>query len=57
MSVATDFAIDGAGNITHVSGTTVYPVLQLHEWLQDLADDASASGDDSLSILSANPSS
>ena len=56
MSVATDFAIDGAGNITHVSGTTVYPVLQLHEWLQDLADDASASGDDSLSILSANPS-
>jgi hypothetical protein len=56
MSVATDFAIDGSGNITHVSGTTVYPVLQLHEWLQDLADDASAIGDDSLSILSSNPS-
>lgn len=56
MSVATDFAIDGSGNITHVSGTTVYPVLQLHEWLQDLADDASASGDDNLSILSSNPS-
>jgi hypothetical protein len=56
MSVATDFAIDGAGNITHVAGTTVYPVLQLHEWLQDLADDASASGDDNLSILSENPS-
>lgn len=56
MSVALDFAIDGSGNITHVSGTTVYPVLQLHEWLQDLADDASASGDDLLSILSANPS-
>jgi hypothetical protein len=34
----------------------VYPVLQVHEWLQDLADDASASGDDQLSILSSNPS-
>jgi hypothetical protein len=56
MSVASDFAIDGSGNITHVSGTTVYPVLQLHEWLQDLADDASSSGDDNLSILSSNPS-
>lgn len=56
MSVATDFAIDGSGNITHVSGTTIYPILQLHEWLQDLADDAAASGDDNLSILSSNPS-
>lgn len=57
MAIATDFTITGAGAIRHVSGTTVYSVLDLHQWLQDLADDGSisVSGDD-VSILSANPS-
>ncbi len=57
MAIASDFTISAGGNIRHVSGTTVYTVLDLHQWLQDLADDGSisVSGDD-VSILSANPS-
>ena len=57
MAIATDFTITAGGNIRHVAGTTVYTVLDLHQWLQDLADDGSisVSGDD-VSILSANPS-
>ena len=57
MAIATDFTITAGGNIRHVAGTTVYSVLDLHQWLQDLADDGSisVSGDD-VSILSANPS-
>ena len=57
MAIAADFTISSGGNIRHVSGTTVYTVLDLHQWLQDLADDGSiaVSGDD-VSILSANPS-
>lgn len=34
----------------------MYSILELHAWLQDLADDASAAGDDLLDILSPNPS-
>lgn len=56
MSIATDFSIDTSGNIRHVAGTTVYSALDLHAWLQDLADNAATSGDDNVSILSANPS-
>ena len=57
MAIATDFTITAGGNIRHVAGTTVYSVLDLHQWLQDLADDGSitVAGDD-VSILSANPS-
>ncbi len=57
MAIAADFTISSGGNIRHVSGATVYTVLDLHQWLQDLADDGSisVSGDD-VSILSANPS-
>lgn len=56
MPIQSDFSITSTGNIRHTSGTTVYSVLDLHSWLQDLADDASASGDDSLDILAPNPS-
>lgn len=56
MPIGSDFSINSAGDVRHISGTTVYTVLQLHEWLQDLADDASPSGNDEVSILSANPS-
>lgn len=56
MPIATDFSIATNGDIRHVSGTTVYSVLDLHAWLQDLADDAAASGNDLLDILAPNPS-
>jgi hypothetical protein len=56
MTIGSDFSVAANGDIRHVSGTTVYTVLQLHEWLQDLADDAASSGDDNVSILTANPS-
>lgn len=57
MAIADDFTVSSGGAIRHVSGTTVYPALQLHEWLQDKADDGSIAvpGDD-ISILSPNPS-
>lgn len=56
MPIGSDFSISATGDIRHVSGTTVYSVLDLHAWLQDLADDASASGNDLLDILAPNPS-
>lgn len=56
MAITSDFSISAGGDIRHVSGTTVYSVLDLHAWLQDLADDASSAGDDAVSILSGNPS-
>lgn len=56
MAIDADFSISATGDIRHVSGTTVYSVLDLHAWLQDLADDAAASGNDLLDILAPNPS-
>jgi hypothetical protein len=56
MPIGSDFSINSSGDIRHISGATIYTVLELHEWLQNLADDASSSGDDSVSILTANPS-
>lgn len=53
---AAEFSIDSLGNIRSISGTAVYSVLDLHTWLQDLADNTATSGDDNVSILSANPS-
>jgi len=57
MAIADDFEIQADKDIRHTgAGATVYTVLDLHAWLQDLADNASASGDDNVSILTANPS-
>jgi hypothetical protein len=56
MPIATDFSVATNGDIRHVSGTDVYSVLELHAWLQDLADDESAAGNDLLAILAPNPS-
>jgi len=56
MTIQDDFSISLTGDIRHVSGTAVYSVLDLHAWLQDLADDAAASGNDLLDILAPNPS-
>jgi hypothetical protein len=55
MAIGDDFSIVGT-DIRHIAGTTVYTILDLHQWLQDLADDAAASGNDNVSILTANPS-
>lgn len=56
MPIASDFSVSATGDIRHTSGSTIYSVLELHAWLQDLADDAAFSGDDILDILAPNPS-
>jgi hypothetical protein len=58
MPITADFTISTTGDIRRQAGasTTVYTVLELHAWLQDLADDAAASGNDLLDILAPNPS-
>lgn len=59
--IATDFTINASGNVRQmaafVPGTSArYTTLELHAWLQDLADNAAAAGDDLVSILGSNPS-
>ncbi len=61
MAIATDLTIDSSGNIRQatafVPGThSRYSTLDLHTFLQDLADNATPSGDDLVSILGSNPS-
>jgi len=56
MAIADDFSVAVNGDIRHVSGTTHYTVLELHRFLQDLADNASASGNDLVDITSSTPS-
>lgn len=56
MAIGDDFTVAVNGDIRHASGTTNYTVLQMHRWLQDLADDAQASGNDLLDITSSTPS-
>jgi hypothetical protein len=56
---ARDFQIDAAGNIRRAAApfsAAIYSVLDLHTFLQDLADNLTSSGDDAVSIRSANPS-
>lgn len=57
MAIKDDFEVDRAsGNIRHVSGATTYTVLAFHRYLQELADDAAAAGDDELDITDVTPS-
>ena len=56
MAIGDDFSVATNGNIRHESGTTTYTVLEFHRWLQDMADDASASGNDLVDITSDTPS-
>ena len=56
MAIADDFSVNASGDIRHVSGSSTYTVLELHRFLQDLADDASASGNDLIDITSDTPS-
>jgi hypothetical protein len=56
MPIAADFSISATGDIRHTSGATVYTVLELHQFLQDLSDDESAVGNDLVAITTPNPS-
>lgn len=62
MTIATDFEIQNDKDIRYIgaahgaSGAGYYTVLELHRWLQDLADDASSSGDDYMDITRDTPS-
>lgn len=56
MAIGDDFSVAVNGNIRHDSGSTNYTVLELHRWLQDLADDAAAGGNDLIDITSGTPS-
>lgn len=56
LITASEFSIATNGDIRSLSGTTVYSTLDLHQWLQDLADNSAASADDNVSILGSNPS-
>lgn len=54
---ATDVSVAVNGDIRWTGGATPnYTVLELHRFLQDLADDAQASGDDLVDITSSTPS-
>ena len=57
MTINTDFSVNAAGDIRHEANTDTYTVLELHRWLQDLADDDEVtSGDDILDISRLTPS-
>lgn len=62
MAIADDIAIAGNGDIYYTgavhgaAGAGYYTVIELHRYLQDLADDAAASGDDLIDITSITPS-
>jgi len=57
MAIETDFSVSVSGGIRHESGTAHYTVLELHRFLQNLADDAQALANDYLDITSTTPSS
>lgn len=57
MPIADDFSLTRSNsNIRAIGGTDNYTVLELHRWLQGLADDASSTGDDELDITDSVPS-
>ena len=59
MAIADDFSVDTAaagGNIRYTGSGATYTVLELHRFLQDLADNAQATGDDLVDITTDTPS-
>ena len=57
MAIEDDITVSLAGDIRYVGGgSTYYTVLELHRFLQDLADDQEASGNDLIDITSTKPS-
>jgi len=58
MAIADDFTVDLNGDIRYTGGgSSYYTVLELHRYLQSLADDPQMVGNDLLDITSADPSS
>lgn len=62
MTIETDIAVDGSGNFYYTgavhgaTGAGYYTVIEFHRYAQNLADDATASGDDLIDITDATPS-
>lgn len=57
MAIEDDISVAANGDIRRTGGgSDTYTVLELHRFLQDLADDAVASGDDLLDITDSTPS-
>lgn len=57
MAIDADFTVSVSGDIRHTSGTAHYTVLELHRFLQGLADDAApATTNDLVDITSSTPS-
>ena len=57
MAIVTDVSINTNGDIRWTGGATPnYTVLELHRYLQDLADNPAASGDDLIDITTYTPS-
>jgi len=62
MPIGTDFEIQSDKDIRYtgaahgLTGAGYYSVIELHRWLQDLADDASSVGDDYMDITRDTPS-
>lgn len=57
MAIADDFTVNVAGDIRHTANTNHYTVIELHRFLQDIADDEfPATADDIVDITSSTPS-
>lgn len=62
MTIETDFEVQVNGDVRYIgdghggASPGYYTVIQFHRWLQDLADDATATGDDLLDITDTTPS-
>ena len=57
MAIADDLSVTIGGDIRWVGGSATYTVLELHRFLQDLADNAApATSDDLLDITNSTPS-
>ena len=56
MAIGNDFSVNANGDIRHQANSNHYTVLELHRWLQDLADDQQASSDDLIDITTLTPS-
>ena len=54
MAIGNDFEVTAGRDIRYTGSGDRYTVLELYRWLQDLADDPTASGDDLVDILSPN---
>jgi len=62
MAIKDDIAVDSSGNFYYTgaahgaAGAGYYTVIEFHRYAQDLADDATAGGDDLIDITSETPS-